>query len=348
MAWIAISDGARPTWLKSCGDRLLPRGSLLLECLPDPDRITAQRVIHIDRDSEWRHRLSVTLTDRGVVEVEHQQGRSHFFAALKEPKRRADEPLRVTFSWDAPRRVATLSAEVPATGAIVTAQFDDPLPLPREDIDPMMRHGPQTLNLSLFALSDCLEPIGPMPSLAEDTKVATRAGTKLIQNLRPGDLVMTKPGFCAPVRHVVSREVPTLGEFSPVCLRAPYLGLDADLIVSPHHRLLLHGTDTEYLFGTESAMIEARHLAPMHGTTQIARPRVQRYWQVVLDEHASICTNGTWSESLFVGALNRSPVIRARSLLARSEPNLVPLHRTLAGPRLKPYEAIMLVSNLCA
>lgn len=348
MSWIAISDGRRFFRLPKDRDPLLPVGSLVIEALPSHRTNLRQQLLLLDRDTEWRHKLSVTLSGDGEIEVEHIQGRSRFYAVLDAPRMTGEDNLRLTFSWDAPKRIAHLTVESLSGGTLQTATFDDPLPMPVEDVIALSNCARLDPNLSLLAVSDTIEPVGPAPSFLESSTVETAVGPRAIADLRPGDLVTTMSGRLLPVQQVVSREVPAFGQFRPVCLRAPFLGLSTDLHVAPHHRVLLHGTDTEYLFGTETALLEVRHLGPMLGDPVPDSGLTIRYWQVLLEEHDCIRTNGAWTESLFVGNLIRRPARYARSLLSHLPKTEMPVHTGKAGPLLRRYEAMVLVSNLCA
>ena len=46
----------------------------------------------------------------------------------------------------------------------------------------------------------------------------------------------------------------------PVQLRSPYLGLQQDVFVSPSQRLVVGGSEVEYLFGCENVALVAQDL----------------------------------------------------------------------------------------
>ena len=48
--------------------------------------------------------------------------------------------------------------------------------------------------------------------------------------------------------------------FHPIRLRAGYFGLTRDIAVSPNQKLVLRGSDVEYMFGREAVLVPARHL----------------------------------------------------------------------------------------
>ena len=79
--------------------------------------------------------------------------------------------------------------------------------------------------VTYLAVSTALEPVGPMPGLDPATPVATPQGYRRVDSLKRGDLVLSETGGSLPVLHVLHREVPALGIFRPVTLRAPFFGL---------------------------------------------------------------------------------------------------------------------------
>ncbi|MFC3118947.1 Hint domain-containing protein [Jhaorihella thermophila] len=97
--------------------------------------------------------------------------------------------------------------------------------------------------------------------LPPDTPIATPEGFRAAGALRRGDTVVTAGGEIAPVLHRLDRTVPAMGRFRPIRLRAPYFGLMRDIVIAPSQRLVVRGSEVEYLFNHEAAMIEAGHLA---------------------------------------------------------------------------------------
>ncbi len=355
MTWQAIGDGRRALRLPdpARAPQLLPVGSVMIESALSGDRPAALTLLELDRDTGWRHHLAVTLSPGGLITVAHRQGGCMSVASLQKPDLMADQILRLTWCWDAPARQGVLTAENITTGTLEQCAFDAPPPLPLEDAA-LLCGGENAAGLrcdpavTLVAVSDEIEPVGPMPGLMAGSWVETASGGRAVERLRPGDLVVTAEHGLQPVRQVAAREVPALGQFRPMRLRAPFFGLRADLDVAPHHRVLIDGTDAEYLFGTDTVLVEAGHLRPMAEQVPARASPVVTYYQVVLDRHDCLHTAGTWSESLYLGQLARRPAQHACSVLSHVPPEDIPIHSDIAGPLLKPYEAMVLVSTLCA
>ncbi len=353
MSWLAISDGRsclrRPS---NAAPELVAKGTLVLEAQTHGDRDDPVNLLTMERSDGWHRRLRVSLSPEGKVTLEHRQGQTAISASVHAPRLMANDTLRLIYSWDAPARTGTLTAENVDSAAAQQTRVARPNPMPTSDLRLLAETGADRRldpRVSMLAASNRVEPIGPMPGFAAGTFVETAAGTRPIETIRPGDLVVTAGRGLQPVRHIVSREVPALGQYRPVRLRAPFLGLRTDLCVAPHHRVMIDGSDAEYLFGTDVVLVEARHLQPMAAAAhETARAPVVRYHQLVLDMHDCLYTGGAWSESLYIGRLARRPARLASSVLAGVAPDRLPVHPEIAGPLLKPYEAMVLVSNLCA
>jgi hypothetical protein len=90
-------------------------------------------------------------------------------------------------------------------------------------------------------------------------------------HLRPGDLIATADGGLLPLRRTRLLDLPTCGSFAPVILRAPFFGASHDLLVSSDQRLVLSGSEVEYLFNEEQVLVEAGAL--VDGRTALAEQR---------------------------------------------------------------------------
>lgn len=86
--------------------------------------------------------------------------------------------------------------------------------------------------------------------LAPETRVMTPNGSTQIDALAIGDQVSTSAGF-ATIQHIL--KVPTTK--TAICIRAPYYGLDQDLIVGMEHRIAVTSDLVDYLFGVETALV---------------------------------------------------------------------------------------------
>ncbi len=137
------------------------------------------------------------------------------------------------------------------------------------------------------------------------TLIRTPFGDRPVQDLVPGDHVLTNKGRKVRVRYVARRsftatEVKTFAPLTPILISAGTLGPgqpENDLTVSALHRILVRDGDLERLFGLEAAYIAARDLP-------FARPAPATditYVHFLCDDHECVLANGCESESLFPG-----------------------------------------------
>ncbi|WP_417261627.1 Hint domain-containing protein [Celeribacter sp.] len=179
------------------------------------------------------------------------------------------------------------------------------------------------------------------------TRIATPYGARAVEDLKPGDLVLTMDNGVQPLRWVGARQVPAMGRFAPIEIKAGALHNDRDLIVSPQHRMLLNGWRSEMLFGTSEAFAAAKHL--VNGTTiREARQEMVTYYHLMFDRHEVIFAEGAASESFHVSDYSLTGVAdAAREELFALFPELrsMPTHHgDTARKCLKSHEAGLLVA----
>jgi hypothetical protein len=283
--------------------------------------------------------------------VEYRQDAQVTKARLRFAQPDRDANLRITLTWHAPRRIGLMTLENHDTGEQSQSVFADPHPWPLDDFAALIELGDNCSvcpTTTLLACSDAVEPVGLRTGFAAGTKIDTAAGPRAVERLRPGDVVQTSEHGMQPIRRTIIQEVPAFGRFAPVRLRAPFFGLQRDLTVAPEHRLLISGVDAEYLFGSDEVLVEARHLAQMAAGPRLKPSPTIRYVQVLLDAHVCLSVAGAWSESLYLGDLVDHPEKHAGSALAGIARRDLPRHHRVASPQLRGYEAMVLVSELCA
>ena len=120
-----------------------------------------------------------------------------------------------------------------------------------------------------------------------------------IEDIEPGDLVLTRDNGAQPVRWIGSRTVPAYGHLAPIVITADALGNKADLIVSPQHRMLLADWRAEVMLGCREVLVKARDL--VNGDTIFRRQGgVVEYFHILFDTHEIIYAEGIPSESLHI------------------------------------------------
>ncbi len=328
----------------------MPRGTLLLETRLSPEG-RPQTLLAFNRSHPWPGSFTLqALPGGGLVLVEGQGDDVRHVTLPLEPDGRLDV-LRLTYAWDAPARWAQLSVERPEADTPTFTEPHSPHPLLIADaqtISTDARRRTVDRDVLFFALSDTVEPVGPMPGLTGNVPIATPQGDVPVKDVKRGDLVVTHNGEVVPVLQVVKRVVPAKGNLRPVHLRAPYFGLRRDILVAPQQRLVIGGSEVEYLFGREAVLVPARHLVNGVSALNGDGPDLVTYHHVLLPGHEVVMAAGCPLESLYVGRLRRKPAPLSRSVLAAFDRSRLPEHAKPVWPVLKPFEAITLAMNRAA
>ena len=124
------------------------------------------------------------------------------------------------------------------------------------------------------------------------TRIMTTAGEAAVEDLRPGDMLITRFGPVRPVKWIGRQSFNGhfLGhKYAPVCFHAGSIapGVPArDLYVSPDHSMVIDGR-----------LVLARLLVTGATITQQATAATVDYFHVDLGAHDCIIAEGAWSES---------------------------------------------------
>ncbi len=141
------------------------------------------------------------------------------------------------------------------------------------------------------------------------TAILTRRGLVAVEDLRPGDRVLTRDNGFQTVswvgaRDVTPSEMMRRTELRPVLIRAGSLGPDCpetDMLVSPNHRMLIQGGDTELLFATPEVLIAAKHLRARAGIARTMPRAGVTYVHIMCDRHEVVLADGAWTETFHPG-----------------------------------------------
>ncbi len=363
MGWIGIADlgGGRfdPEGLgKQAGktrntldpDALMPQGTLMLEtrlsCCATPQTLLAFR-----GNPPWAGSFSLQmLPGGGIILIETHGDDLRHTTLPHDPDGRTDV-LRLTYCWDVPGGWASLTLERPGTDLVQSVALAPPRPFPVRDIQSMImdpRRREMHAEVDFIAVSRKTEPVGPMPGLSGSVPVATPKGNIFADRLRRGSIVQTADGAQVPVLQTVRRTVPARGSFRPVLIRAPYFNLRQDIVLAPQQRLVIGGSEVEYMFGKEAVLVPARHLVNGISTRFADGPDLITYHHIVLPGHEVILAAGCPVESLYLGRLRRKPEQLALSILAGADRSLLPEHPKPVWPVLKPFEAVTLAMHRAA
>lgn len=141
------------------------------------------------------------------------------------------------------------------------------------------------------------------------TRIITPRGPVAVEDLKVGDLVMTKDNGPQPVRWIGSRRLTqaTLRDnpnLKPIRIAKNALGRglpESDLIVSPQHRILLRSKVAERMFGTSEVLVAAKKLLTMRGIEVVENTDSVEYFHFLCDRHELVWSEGTVTETLHTG-----------------------------------------------
>ncbi|MFC0339346.1 Hint domain-containing protein, partial [Paracoccus niistensis] len=141
------------------------------------------------------------------------------------------------------------------------------------------------------------------------TLIETPRGPVAIEDLRAGDLVLTRDRGAQPLRWTGSSRVDaaTLAEtprLRPIRIRAGALGQGAparDLLVSPQHRILVRSKIAQRMFGAPEVLVAAKQLVLLDGIDVAEDLAGVEYFHLLFDRHEVVISNGAETESLYTG-----------------------------------------------
>ena len=140
----------------------------------------------------------------------------------------------------------------------------------------------------------------PVVCFVAGARLATPDGPRPVEQLRPGDLVVTRDNGPRPLRWIGRRRVRAAGRFAPVEFLAGAIGNAAPFRVSPQHRVLLTGWRAELHFGEPEILVPAIALVDDHRV--LRKPGgVVDYVHILFDRHEIVGIEGALAESLYPG-----------------------------------------------
>ena len=177
------------------------------------------------------------------------------------------------------------------------------------------------------------------------TQITTPGGAVAIESLKVGDQIVAEGNPSVPVLFIgrqtfEAASVRAFDKLRPVLIPKGSIAPNepnADLLVSPQHRILVRAPELQTLFGLDAAFVAARD-------TPFARPGPAEdttYFHLLCPIHSVIEANGCSSESLFPGdtalaSLSPEDVTEIRSILGSG------INQKTAYPCLTSQEAAVL------
>lgn len=215
--------------------------------------------------------------------------------------------------------------------------------------DRELNHADETLGIVAFqrGLIFCFTP---------GAWIDTPTGRTLVEDLAVGDLVTTRDHGAQPIRLIARRRLDrealsAAPHLKPVLIRKHALGEnlpDADMKVSPQHRMAISGWRAEVMFGAPTVLAPALSLVNDRSVRVAHGARSVEYIHILFDRHEIIYANNAPTESLFPG----DQVVDGLEQAAQDE--LFEIFPELAAgaawppadPILKPHEARALAATL--
>ncbi len=140
-----------------------------------------------------------------------------------------------------------------------------------------------------------------------------------IEELRPGDRVLTRDAGPREVRWIGQTTLRASGAFAPIRIRAGALNNSGDLVVSPGHRLFIYQREDALGLGRAEVLVQARHLVNGTTVTRMDGGFVD-YFQLLFDDHHIVYAEGIAAESLLLDTATEAalPADLARDLIRRA------------------------------
>lgn len=175
-------------------------------------------------------------------------------------------------------------------------------------------------------------------SFTRGTHITMASGAqKPVEELVEGDRVLTRDDGVQTLRWVGHSTTRAVGEFAPIRIRAGTLNNDADLLVSPDHRLFIYQRTDELGAGRSELLVKARHLVNGE-TVTVAEGGFVDYFQLLFDSHQIIYAEGIAAESMLITSRTR-PVLPQN--LSQSLGAHVPGHSDLPHAGLDVSEGLL-------
>jgi Hint domain len=144
---------------------------------------------------------------------------------------------------------------------------------------------------------------------AKGTRILTTKGDVAVEDLLPGDLVITRDHGPQPLlwrshRNLSSRQLAANPKLRPIRIAKGSLGdcrPSSDLTVSPQHRVLASGPICRRMFDAEEVLVAAKNLTAIPGVAIDTEVENVSYYHLLFDRHEIIFALGAPAESLLTG-----------------------------------------------
>ncbi|MFT4715282.1 MAG: hypothetical protein ACI861_000671 [Paracoccaceae bacterium] len=144
---------------------------------------------------------------------------------------------------------------------------------------------------------------------AEGTEIQMSLGKKMVEGILLGDMVRCADGQVREVRwigrkNLASQDIAARPQLRPIKIAKDAFGKDLpnrELLVSPQHRILIGGQQTELWFGEPEMLVAAKHLVNGSTITVDEGAKAVCYYHILFTDHQIVYSNGLKTESFFPG-----------------------------------------------
>lgn len=194
--------------------------------------------------------------------------------------------------------------------------------------------------------------VDSIPCFVAGTMILTPDGEVAVEDLQPGDLVMTQDDGPQPLRWIGQRRVEAKGDFAPIHIRAGTFGDHRDLFLSPLHRVLIRDSLAELLFGEGEVLVAARDLVNDLSVRRIEGGQVD-YVHILFDRHQVVISEGLETESFLPGpqstkSFEADVIAEITAIFPELDPATGAGYSPAARRTLKRFEARMLTTAKAA
>jgi len=319
----------------------LNRGSVMVEYRHNPSARPLNLVRYMTRDPEPAA-LTLRSDPCGTLRVMVRSGDADTTYDISLLGPRPDETIIVRLTWDCDAGRSILSATLVERGVHVIEELDEALPFSAVDGRQMMMTARCTLDpcVRFLALADEVIPVGPMAGLDGKGRVKTPEGRLVpISDLRPGQLLLAADGQPAQLRWTGSVQLPTMGSYAPVSLRAPYFGATQDLTMSGGQALFVSGTEVEYLFAEIDVAVRMNDLIDNRSAVAVHKGMLVTYYHLLIDRPVPIEIDGVMVPGLDVRPMLADPLLAAHSMVSGLPFELIPRDGAPSPLALQAFEA---------
>lgn len=149
----------------------------------------------------------------------------------------------------------------------------------------------------------------PLPCFVRGTMIQTDNGPVAIEDLKVGDMVATPDRGLQAItwigRAMVTPDALTaIPRLRPIRIAKNALGdqqPQADLLVSPHHRVLVRSKIAQRMFNTDEVLVPAKKLTAIEGIQTDTDMAQVEYFHFLLDQHSIVIANGAETETMYTG-----------------------------------------------